>query len=217
MVSGIESRVELKIIDHSYLKWQQINPSAIRFLGVSSKRKLTGSNFLDLYRNLRIVLTVEDKLTYVEHPILATLVRPTPDQQDLARLMLISKTPELQKNLEHFGTYGMLKELKIMFAQQVEQELFETVQAFHACKHEEGQSVSTYVLKMKIYLDRLERLGQPTSSGLAILLEFWSHAFEHKTSYVLGFFIPLEPVDQELEEHEWHIWDAPHRSTYLGL
>ena len=162
---------------------QSINNSIFRsFL---EKEKLTGSNFLDWYQNLRIVLTAEDKLTYVEHPIPATLVPPTPDQQvpadvlaahaqwvkaskDIGCLMLISMTPELQKNLEHFDAYNMLKELKTMFAQQAEQELLETVQAFHACKHEEGQSVSTYVMKMKGYLDRLERLGHPMSSGLAV-------------------------------------------------
>ncbi|PWA37964.1 zinc finger, CCHC-type [Artemisia annua] len=134
---------------------QSVNNSIFRsFL---EKEKLTGSNFLDWYRNLRIILTAEDKLTYVEHPISATHVPPTPDQQvpadvlaahaqwvkaskDIGCLMLISMTPELQKNLEHFDAYNMLKELKTMFAQQVEQELLETVQAFHACKHEEGQS-----------------------------------------------------------------------------
>ncbi|GKE24905.1 hypothetical protein Tco_1436417 [Tanacetum coccineum] len=38
------------------------------------------------------------------------------------------------------------------------QELFETVKAFHACKQEEGQSISSYILKMKSYLDTLERV-----------------------------------------------------------
>ena len=164
---------------------QSVNNSIFRsFL---EKEKLTGSNFLDWYPNLRIFLTVEDKLTYVEHPIPATPVPPTPDQQvpadvfvahaqwvkaskDIGCLMLISMTPELQKNLEHFDAYNMLKELKTMFAQQAEQELLETVQAFHACKHEEGQSVSTYVLKIKRYLDRLEHLGHPMSYGLAVSL-----------------------------------------------
>ncbi|PWA53227.1 zinc finger, CCHC-type [Artemisia annua] len=150
---------------------QSVNNSIFRsFL---EKEKLTGSNFLDWYQNLRIILTAEDKLTYVEHPISATHVPPTPDQQvpadvlaahrqwvkaskDIGFLMLISMTPELQKNLEHFDAYNMLKELKTMFAQQVEQELFETVQAFHTCKHEE------------------ECLGHPMSFGLAVSMIFTS-------------------------------------------
>ncbi|GJT89366.1 zinc finger, CCHC-type containing protein, partial [Tanacetum coccineum] len=61
----------------------------------------------------------------------------------------------------------MLKELKTLFAQQAEQELLQTTQDFHSCKKEEGQSVSSYVLKMKGYIDNLERLGHPMTLGLA--------------------------------------------------
>ncbi|GJV91274.1 zinc finger, CCHC-type containing protein [Tanacetum coccineum] len=40
-----------------------------------------------------------------------------------------------------------------------QEERFKTVKAFHACKQEEGQLVSSYLLKMKSYLDTLECLG----------------------------------------------------------
>ncbi|GJW41873.1 hypothetical protein Tco_0070672 [Tanacetum coccineum] len=46
-----------------------------------------------------------------------------------------------------------------MFEEQAKHELFKTVKAFHAYKQEDGQSVSSYLLKMKSYLDILERLG----------------------------------------------------------
>ncbi|PWA77371.1 hypothetical protein CTI12_AA225170 [Artemisia annua] len=49
--------------------------------------------------------------------------------------------PELQKNLENLAAFDMLRELKVMFEQQPEQKLFDTVRSFHACKQEEGQSV----------------------------------------------------------------------------
>ncbi|GJW49563.1 retrotransposon protein, putative, ty1-copia subclass [Tanacetum coccineum] len=64
----------------------------------------------------------------------------------------------------------MLQELKTLFAQQAEQELFQTVRDFHSCKQEEGQSVSSYVLKMKSYIDNLERLGHPVSLNLRVSL-----------------------------------------------
>ncbi|GKC79494.1 retrotransposon protein, putative, ty1-copia subclass [Tanacetum coccineum] len=64
----------------------------------------------------------------------------------------------------------MLKELKTLFAQQVEHELLQTTRDFHSCKQEEGQSVSSYVLKMKSYIDNLERLGHPVTLGLAVIL-----------------------------------------------
>ncbi|GJY97880.1 hypothetical protein Tco_0514790 [Tanacetum coccineum] len=54
---------------------------------------------------------------------------------------------------------------------QAEQELFETVMAFHACKQEEGQSVSTYMLKMKAYLDQMHRLGYLMPLVLGTILE----------------------------------------------
>ncbi|GJS65297.1 zinc finger, CCHC-type containing protein [Tanacetum coccineum] len=94
--------------------------------------------------------------------------RRVAEQQEVACLMLVSMTPKIQKNLEDQPAYEILQELKTMFQQQAEQELFETVKAFHACKQEEGQSVSTYVLKMKAYLDQMERLGYPMPLVLGV-------------------------------------------------
>ncbi|GJZ38656.1 hypothetical protein Tco_0585219 [Tanacetum coccineum] len=85
-------------------------------------------------------------------------------------LMLMTMVPELQKNLEQLAAYDMLKELKTMFSQQAEHELLQTVRDFHACKHEEGRSVSSYVLRMKSYIDNLERLGHLMSLNLAVSL-----------------------------------------------
>ncbi|GJU43958.1 zinc finger, CCHC-type containing protein [Tanacetum coccineum] len=72
--------------------------------------------------------------------------------------------------LEQLGAYDMLKELKTLFSHQPEQELLYTVREFHACKQEESQSVSSYVLKMKSYIDNLERLGHSMSLNLAVSL-----------------------------------------------
>ncbi|GKB84129.1 retrotransposon protein, putative, ty1-copia subclass, partial [Tanacetum coccineum] len=82
--------------------------------------------------------------------------------------MLVSMTPEIQKNLEDRPAFEILQELKTMFQQQAEQELFETVKAFHACKQEEGQFISTYMLKMKAYLDQMEHLGYPMPLVLGV-------------------------------------------------
>ncbi|GJY44133.1 hypothetical protein Tco_0432346 [Tanacetum coccineum] len=58
--------------------------------------------------------------------------------------MLMCMTPYFKKESEHFGAYNMLKELKTMFSQQAEHELLKTMRAFHVCKQEKGQSVSSY-------------------------------------------------------------------------
>ncbi|GJS30432.1 reverse transcriptase domain-containing protein [Tanacetum coccineum] len=112
------------------------------------------------------------KLKFVEQPI-----GPAPDpktadrdtigkyyesinlEQEFTCLMLSSMSPYLQRTLEKYNAFDMMKELKTMFEEQAKQELFETVKAFHACKQEDSQSISSYLLNMKSYLDILKRLG----------------------------------------------------------
>ncbi|GJW46621.1 hypothetical protein Tco_0078267 [Tanacetum coccineum] len=121
--------------------------------GFFEKQKLTGPNFIDWYRQLRIVLSIDDKLNYLEQPLPPASVAPA--GQHVAPEILAAHT---------------VWELKTLFAQQAEQELLQTMRDFHACKQEEGQSVSSYVLKMKVYIDNLERLGHPVTLGLAVSL-----------------------------------------------
>ncbi|XP_071710353.1 uncharacterized protein [Rutidosis leptorrhynchoides] len=62
----------------------------------------------------------------------------------------------------------MMTELKNMFQKQASQELYETYKLLQTCKMEEGQSVSSHVLKMKSYIDRLEKLGTTLPPNLAV-------------------------------------------------
>ncbi|GKD76754.1 hypothetical protein Tco_1339375, partial [Tanacetum coccineum] len=118
---------------------------------------------------LHIVLSVEDKLNYIEHPIPAAPIPAHVGQQVLPEalaahsawvkrskeingLMLMAMDPNIQRNLENLSAYDMLQELKTLFAQQAEHELLQTIREFHTCKHEEGQPVISYVLKMKSYI-----------------------------------------------------------------
>ena len=126
---------------------QTLSNSTIR--PVLEKEKLTGINFIDWYRNLRIVLRVENKLVHPEEALpeappatasaagRSTYTCKFNEQQEIAALMLVSMTTEIQKNLEELRAFEIIRELKTMFQQQAEQELFETVKAFHACKQEE--------------------------------------------------------------------------------
>ncbi|GKF26516.1 hypothetical protein Tco_0082410, partial [Tanacetum coccineum] len=91
-------------------------------------------------------------------------------KKEVACIMLSSMSPDLQRTLEKYNAYDMLKELKTMFEEQAKQELFKTVKAFYACKQEEGQSVSSHLLKMKSYLDTLERLGYAMPNELGVSL-----------------------------------------------
>nr|GEY14226.1 hypothetical protein [Tanacetum cinerariifolium] len=108
------------------------------FRGFFEKQKLTGPNFIDWYRQLRIVLSIDDKLNYLEQPIPPAVVVPV----------------------------GQHVAPKIL----AEQELLQTIRDFHSYKQEEGQSVSSYVLKMKGYINNLKRLGHPVTLGLGVSL-----------------------------------------------
>ncbi|GJS50475.1 hypothetical protein Tco_0623837 [Tanacetum coccineum] len=144
------------------------------FRSFFEKQKLTGPNFIDWYRQLRLVLSTEDKEYYLEHPIpVAPVAQPgqqippealaahaawVKGQKEVAVLMLLTMDLDIQRNLAHLGAYDMLQELKAMFSKQAEQELLQTVREFHTCRQEEGQSVSSHVLKDEgLTLTKLER------------------------------------------------------------
>ncbi|GJZ71170.1 retrotransposon protein, putative, ty1-copia subclass, partial [Tanacetum coccineum] len=90
-----------------------------------------------------IVLSIEDKLNYLEQPLPPAPVAHA--SQQVAPEILAAHT-----------------------AWQAEQELLQTTRDFHSCKQEEGQSISSYVLKMKGYIENLEGLGNPVTLGLAL-------------------------------------------------
>nr|GEV61247.1 zinc finger, CCHC-type [Tanacetum cinerariifolium] len=84
--------------------------------------------------------------------------------------MLMTMEPEIQQNRENLHAHEMLLELKTLFARQAEHELLQTTRDFYSCKQEKSQSVSSYVLKMKGYIDNLECLGHPVTLGLGVSL-----------------------------------------------
>ncbi|GKA42445.1 zinc finger, CCHC-type containing protein [Tanacetum coccineum] len=160
---------------------QNKNNTTIRSILLAEK--LICSNFTNSYRNLRIILRYEKKMKSVEQPAgppdpktadLDTIEKYYESvnlEQEVACLIMLSMSPDLQRTLEKYNTYDMLKELKTIFEEQAKQELFETVKAFLTCKLKEGQSVSSYLLKMKSYLDTLEHLGYAMLNELGTIAE----------------------------------------------
>ncbi|XP_071692293.1 uncharacterized protein [Rutidosis leptorrhynchoides] len=102
------------------------------------------------------------------------------DSVQVACLMLGTMIPELQKDFEHHSAYDMITQLKEMFLQQARVERFETVRALHACRMDDTQSVSSYVLKMKSLIDRANRLNLNISNELAtdLILNSLSKRFD---------------------------------------
>ncbi|GJU27996.1 hypothetical protein Tco_1166617, partial [Tanacetum coccineum] len=87
---------------------------------------------------------------------------------EVAFLMLGSMTGEFHRQFENYSPYEMLQELKSMFEKQARVERFDLIQTFHACKQKEGKPVAAYVLKMKGYMDQLERLGYVLPQDLSV-------------------------------------------------
>ncbi|KAI3505809.1 hypothetical protein L1887_28094 [Cichorium endivia] len=160
-----------------------------------SKDKLTRSNYLDWMRSLRIALRYDKK-----EWVLDTALPEAPaddatravrdawqkhkDQSDeVACLMLATMVPELQNSFETAGAFDMADQLKEMFQEQARQERYDTMIALLDCKQQEGTAVSAHVLKMKAYVDRLERLGFPIAQQLVtdIILHSLSSTFSQFT------------------------------------
>nr|GEY80680.1 zinc finger, CCHC-type [Tanacetum cinerariifolium] len=147
------------------------------FKGFFEKQKLTGPNFIDWYRKLRIVLSVEENSDYLEQPIhpapvpaqagkqvaseaLAAHTAWVKGSKDIVGLMLINMEPDIQRNVENLSAYDMLQELKTVFAQQAEHELLQTVKDFHSCKQEErhmGKTVNELHAMMKLHEQTLTK------------------------------------------------------------
>ncbi|GJW19266.1 retrotransposon protein, putative, ty1-copia subclass [Tanacetum coccineum] len=157
---------------------QNINHSAFR--SMFEREKLSGNNFNDWFRQLKLVLRVEKKMYVIEQPLPAA---PAANSEanvllewnaiydaynEVACLILGSMTPELHRQFENSSPYDMIKELKAMFEKQAEVEMFDLIQTFHACKQEEGKPVDAYVIQMKGYVYQLERLGYMLPQDLVV-------------------------------------------------
>nr|GEX63222.1 hypothetical protein [Tanacetum cinerariifolium] len=128
------------IILHRLMSTPSANNSV--FMGFFEKQKLTGPNFIDWYRQLRILLSIDDKLNYLEQQIPPAPLVPagqhvTPEilaahtawikgSKEIVRLMLMTMEPEIQQNLKNLHAHEMLLELKTLFALQAEQKLLQT-------------------------------------------------------------------------------------------
>ena len=139
------------------------NTSTFTLRSILEMDKLSGTNFLDWSRNIRIVLKQERKIY-----VLDKTFPPVPpsnaqraqkdacekhlnDSVDVTCLMLATMVLDLQKQFEAIEAFDMIRHLKEMFQEQVRQERFSTMKALNECKMAHGTLVSAHVLKIKGY------------------------------------------------------------------
>ncbi|KAL4351306.1 hypothetical protein GQ457_06G012750 [Hibiscus cannabinus] len=154
--------------------------NTISLRSILEKEKLNGINFLDWFRNLRIVLKQERKEYVIEEPVPNDPGANAPraekhkfkkymdDMVYVGCLMLPTMTPELQKQHEDMVAYEMIQNLKEIYEGQARQERYETSKTLFQCKMSEGSLVGAHVIKMMGYIQALEKLGFPLNDELAI-------------------------------------------------
>ncbi|XP_057996544.1 uncharacterized protein LOC131175879 [Hevea brasiliensis] len=142
--------------------------------------KLTGPNFLDWYRNLRIVLKQEKRLYVLEHAkpgippvdapeeVLSEFIHHTDDDEQATCVMLASMSPELQRQHENMDSQTIILHLKELFDSKCRNERYEVSRELFRCKMTEGSSVNVHVLKMIGYIEKLGQLGFVMDHELSI-------------------------------------------------
>ncbi|KAG8485771.1 hypothetical protein CXB51_019116 [Gossypium anomalum] len=185
------------------------NTNTLSLRSVLEKDKLNGLNFLDWFRNLRIVLKQEQKLYVIEKPLpdepLANASRADKDAYkkhldemvDVGCLMLATMSPELQKQHEDMVAYDMIEHLKELYQGQARQERFDISKALFQCKLAEGSPVGPHVLKMIGYIESLSKLGFPLSQELAtdVILQSLLDSY---SQFVLNF--NMNEIDKTLPQ-----------------
>ena len=150
------------------------------------KEKLNGNNFLDWFRQLKLVLRQEGKMVTIEEALpeapAANATRAirdayekrVKDTEDITCFILSTMIPELQKQMDHLSAFDLIAQLKEMFQQQARQERFECLKTVLGSKMADGGNVSAHVLRMKANVERMERLGFTIGRELAVDLILWS-------------------------------------------
>nr|GEV71840.1 retrotransposon protein, putative, Ty1-copia subclass [Tanacetum cinerariifolium] len=155
-----------------------------------------------------IVLSIKDKLNYLEQPIpvapagqqvaheiLAAHTAWVKGSKEIAGLMLMTMKPEIQRNLEPLHAHEMLKELKTLFAQQAEQELLQITRDFHSRRN-------------RTLLDMVQSMMSQTT----LPKSFWDYAFE--TAVRILNMIPTKKVEKttykDTQRKQWVILSTIH-------
>ena len=160
-----------------------------------ASEKLTGPNFNDWFRQLRIVLRAMKRSEVITTPMSpepldasdeaawATYNAMYERHNEVACLMLSGMTPELQKQFETKWPEEMITELSTLYEKQAGLELNDLIRELHECKHVAGTLVGTHVINMKSFFDRLERMNYPYHQPIAvsIVLNSLSSGFDEFT------------------------------------
>jgi len=155
----------------------QISSFALR--SILEKDKLSGTNFTNWYRNLRIVLKQEKREHVLDTPIPDEPEEDEPvaaknayrrardESTEISCIMLAHMEPDLQQHFENVEAFDMINALKSMFETQARTERYQVSRALLGCKLAEGAPLGPHLIKVTGYVQSLERLGFPLREEFA--------------------------------------------------
>ncbi|GJQ99374.1 putative RNA-directed DNA polymerase, partial [Tanacetum coccineum] len=170
----------------------QTKTNSSAFRSMLEKHQLTGPNFNEWLRALKLVVRTEKLQDVFETPLPPAPAASADNQaladwnalfdrhNEVACLMLGTMSPKLYQQFENKSPQEMITELQKMYGKPPGVELQELVNMFHSCKQAEGQSVSDHVLLMKSYLDQLATLNYafPDKVSISFILNSLSSEFQ---------------------------------------
>jgi len=176
---------------------------------ILDREKLSGTNFMDWYRNLRIVLKQEKKEYVLEEPYpddpganaseadRRAYEKHCDDSVDVSCLMLATMSLELQKQYVDTDAYNMIIGLRGMLENQARVERYNTSKTLFGCKLAEGSPVSPHVIKMIGYIEALDKLGIELDPELAtdVILQSLPPSFE---PFIMNYH--MNSLDKTLAE-----------------
>ena len=143
--------------------------SSLSLRSILDTNKLTGPNYVDWLRNLKIVLSSE-KLSYIlDTPSLdplgddateedrATYKMWQNDSNSVKCIILASMTNELQRQHECMDTHSILLNLKELYGEHSQIARYEISKQLFQARMTEGTSIQNHVLMV---IDLITRLGQ---------------------------------------------------------
>ena len=144
--------------------------SGIALHNILEANKLTGPNYNDWLRNVKMVLAIQKVAYVLETPLPVITEQSTANEraqadqwkQDelLAKCIILSSmSNELQRQHKNLDSSSIMLRLKELYADPDRTVRYEISKELFGAKMKEGDSVQIHVLKMIDLIERLAQLG----------------------------------------------------------
>ncbi|KAL3626814.1 hypothetical protein CASFOL_029386 [Castilleja foliolosa] len=178
---------------------------------ILDQNRLTGSNYQDWIRSLKLVLTLDD-LVYVLTEVPPDSLPPTATEADLAKLvkwkkddvtarcyMIASMIPEMQRKYETFEhASDIARHLESCYSENMRASRYAATRELVTMRLREGASVHEHGLKMMTLLEKLVNLEVVLPHQLSVDLILLSLPSSYEPFIVNYNMNKLEPPMDEL-------------------